>query len=99
MNIEEKEIVVSEMEINWNQQMNNELKGIVSIQAELFNNSIQETWGNVRLEKEAFKVEITDKLYSFINEISSVNYNLLKSKIFGEQIRYLYNNGININFN
>ncbi|WP_027625597.1 hypothetical protein [Clostridium lundense] len=94
--VKETEILVSEIEINWNQEMNNGLKNIVTTHSELFNTPIQETWGDVRLKKEIFKAEVTDKLFSFISEIKSTNQNILKSKIFSEQIRYLYNSGLDI---
>lgn len=99
ISVEEKEILASEIEIDWNPEMNSGLKGIVTTHSDLFITPLKEKWGDVAVAKEIFKAEVTEKLFSFISEIKSVNQSVLKSKIFEEQIKYLRNNGLNIIFN
>ncbi|WPC41183.1 hypothetical protein [Clostridium sp. JS66] len=99
ISVEEKKMLVSEIEIDWNTEMNNGLKGIVTTNSELFDTPLQEKWGNVEVEKDIFKAKVTEKLFSFISEIKSANQNVLKSKIFDKQIRYLRTNGLDIILN
>lgn len=94
--VEEKEILISEVERDWTHEMNNGLDCIVTTQSKLFNIRTYKTWGNIRIEKEKFKSELNEKLFLFLCEIKSQNQSILKSKIFNEQIIYLYDNGIDI---
>ncbi|MFD3156332.1 hypothetical protein ACFIJ5_05650 [Haloimpatiens sp. FM7330] len=96
LDIKETEIIASEIEIEWNNEMNTGFSNSVSKRVELFEKINEKSWGDISISKNLFKEEVIKKLYSFIQEINDVNPSLLRSRVFSKHIEFLQDNGIEI---